>query len=429
MTLSGINWLDMAPGPHYGMATISTDTGHNSTTADITWANKQPEKKTDWGWRALHGSVELGKKLTEAFYGKPIKYSYYSGCSTGGRQGLKEVQISPGSFDGALIGAPSWYTSHINPFVVKFGAYNLPIGADNHIPVEQFSWIGKQVVEQCDEVDGVKDGIVSEPEACKFDFDKIKCPDQNKSPTCLTDQQIETAKKIYSDSYTDTGEFIYTGLTLSSEDQWFILLGSDVPSPFGVQYVQDFLFDDPSWPWQEYNDSVMAYAVQHDPGNSTAAQYDIRRFRDRGGKLLMYHGLADGLVAERGSIYYHSQTVAAMGNVDSWFRFFQIPGMQHCAGTTVDAPWNIGAAFQTSSMAADAWSVPGFRDADHDAVLALIDWVEKGRPVDKIVATTWRSPFNATSGVLRQRPVCPYPKKARYNGKGCESHERSWECK
>ncbi len=268
----------MAPGPHYGMATVSTDTGHNSSVADATWANAEPERQTDWGWRGLHGSIEIGKNMTEAFYGQSIAYSYYSGCSTGGRQGLKEVQISPDSFDGALIGAPSWFVRNGNVFVVKLGLYNLPVTADHNIPLSQFSWIGDRVLDQCDAVDGLKDGLISSPELCVFDFSKIRCPaPQAKSPKCLTDPQIETAKKIYSDSYADDGSFIYTGLTLSSEDQWYILLGADAPSPFGVQYVQDFLLNDPTWNWTTYSDSLVRLAEQLDPGQATAAEFDIHR--------------------------------------------------------------------------------------------------------------------------------------------------------
>ncbi len=420
----------MAPGPHYGMATISTDTGHNSSVEDITWANKNADMQTDWGWRGLHGSVEIGKKMTQAFYGKPIKYSYYNGCSTGGRQGLKEVQISPESFDGALIGAPSWYTARINTFVVRFGLYNLPLTADYNIPVGQFGWIGKRVIEQCDEVDGVKDGIVSYPEQCVFNFSKIRCPlPQKKSPTCLTDPQIETAKKIYSDYHEADGKFLYTGVTLSSEDQWYILLGADVPSPFGVQYIQDFLLNDPNWDWKTYSDNLTHLAEKLDPGQATAAQYNIHPFRDRGGKIILYHGLADGLVPTRGSTLYYNETVKALGNVDSWFRYFQIPGMQHCWNTTVNAPWNIAGAFQPGSISSDAWSVPGFKNAGHDAVLALIDWVEKKKAVDQIIATTWHDPEDPKTGVLRQRPLCPYPKKAVYKGRGNSNVASSFDCK
>ncbi|KAK5659187.1 hypothetical protein OQA88_1277 [Cercophora sp. LCS_1] len=109
----GINWIDMAPGPHYGMASLSTDTGHNSSSTETSWANANPEAKQDWGWRALHGSVVVGRHLVERYYSHKIRYSYFSGCSTGGRQGLRETMEFPGSFDGVLVGAPAWWASRV----------------------------------------------------------------------------------------------------------------------------------------------------------------------------------------------------------------------------------------------------------------------------------------------------------------------------
>ncbi|RYP15292.1 hypothetical protein DL765_005816 [Monosporascus sp. GIB2] len=156
----GINWLEMGIGTRYGFAALSTDTGHNSTAAQLEWALRRPESRTDWGWRALHGSVELGKRLVEAYYAdnvdnsdnndeenkernggrtgsssnNVIKYSYFSGCSTGGRQGLKEAQISPGSFDGVLVGAPAWfYTSRLNNWGTKVAQWNWPADSPRHI--------------------------------------------------------------------------------------------------------------------------------------------------------------------------------------------------------------------------------------------------------------------------------------------------------
>ena len=143
---------------------VSTDTGHNSTSSDARWGLNAPEKKEDFGYRAIHGSTVLGKSLTEAFYNQTIAYSYYAGSSTGGRQGLREAQYSPDSFDGLLIGAPAWWTSHLQPWETKLGSFNLPESAANHINASLFSIIGLEVIKQCDGVDGVIDGIVSSPE-------------------------------------------------------------------------------------------------------------------------------------------------------------------------------------------------------------------------------------------------------------------------
>lgn len=433
----GINWIDMAPGTHFGHATLSTDTGHNSTSGDLTWAFQNPETRTDWGWRAVHGSVELGKKLTAAYYGRDISRSYYSGCSTGGRQGLKEVQMFPETFDGVLAGAPAWYSTHLNPWVTKLATYNLPYDDPKHIPYTLFPAIATEVVKQCDGVDGNADGIVSEPEQCAFDFSKIQCGNPGADPTaCLTEAQVQTAKNIYSDyrfAEDESGEYIYSGFSFSSELQWYVFLGGTAPSEFSLGWERYFLYDDPAWTWAQYSDAVVRDAEREDPGNATAAAYDISAFRDRGGKLIIYHGLADGVVPTRGSTYYYDRTIEALGGdadgARDFFRYFQVPGMQHCFGTVVDAPWDIGAALQAAMLGSGEWSVPGFVDAKHDALLALQGWVENNTAVDSIVATTWRSPLLPATGVLRQRPICPYPEKAVFDGIGDINSATSWTCR
>ncbi|KAK3689926.1 Tannase/feruloyl esterase [Podospora appendiculata] len=436
----GINWLDMGPGPHYGMATVSTDMGHNSTAEITAWALDNPEARTDWGWRATHGSVILGKQLTQAYYGGTnITYSFYNGCSTGGRQGLRELQEFPDSFDGALIGAPAWWTTHLNSYLTQLGIYNLPVTDPKHISTAHMAVIADEVVRQCDGVDGLIDGIVSSPELCAFSFTPLLCNDTTDTQTtnpdsCLNPAQVQTAKNVYSDVYSPNGTFLYNGLTLSSEDQWFILLGGPQPSPFGLGYDRDFLYNNQAWNWTDFNLSrTIALAETTHPYGATAAHFDISAFKQRGAKLLLYHGLADGLVPTRGSEYYYNETIAAFNvsraAVADFFRMFLVPGMQHCWSTPVGAPWNIGGSFQAGVMGPGYWSVPGFEGSKrHDALLALVDWVERGEAVESIVATAWRSPLNASSGVLRQRPLCAWPAKAVWDGFGDEDEAASWRC-
>ncbi|KAK3319951.1 Tannase/feruloyl esterase [Cercophora scortea] len=432
----GINWLDMGPGPHYGMATVSTDMGHNSTMEMTAWALNNSEARTDWGWRATHGSVVLGKQLTEAYYGGTnISYSFYNGCSTGGRQGLRELQQFPDSFDGALIGAPAWWTTHLNNYLTQVGLYNLPETDPKHISTALMAVLADEVVRQCDGADGVIDGIVSSPELCTFSFTPLFCNDTNTNPdSCLNPAQVQTAQNVYRDVYSPNGTFLYSGLTLSSEDQWFILLGGAEPSPFGLGYDRDFLCNDPSWNWTDFNLSrTIALAEKLHPGDATAAQFDLSAFKQRGAKLMLYHGLADGLVPTRGSEYYYNETIAAFNGsraaVDDFFRLFLVPGMQHCWSTPVGAPWSIGGSFQAGVMGPEYWSVPGFEGSKrHDALLALADWVERGEAVESVVATAWRSPMNASSGVLRQRPLCAWPAKAVWDGVGDQDQADSWRC-
>ncbi|KAB5583591.1 Tannase/feruloyl esterase [Coniochaeta sp. 2T2.1] len=429
----GINWPDMGQGPHYGMATVSTDTGHNSVGSDLNWAT--PDTLLDWGYRALNGSVFLGKTLTEAYYGKKITYSYWSGCSTGGRQGLKEIQISPESFDGALIGSAAWNTNHLFPWITKMATYNLPTSDPKHIDVPQFTLLAQTVQSQCDSQDGQTDNIVSSPDTCKIDLTAIQCGDPRADPSnCLTAPQIQTAKNIYSDYVTSSGKFVHNGFSPSSEAQWSTFLSFGAPEDFDVRYERFWLYNDPNWNWTQYTDSVVDDSERINPGQATADKYDISAFKKRGGKVFMYHGLADGVVPTKSSGLYYNRTMAAMGtsSLQDFFRLFYVPGMAHCWFTQpeVNAPWAFGGAGQATQLLQQAgfgagWSTPGFLgNAKYDALVALMNWVEKGTAVDSVVATTWSS----NGAVARQRPLCPWPKKAVYKGTGNKNDAASWNC-
>lgn len=427
----GINWVDMAGPAKMGFAVFSTDMGHNSTASDSAWAFNNPEGKTDWGWRATHGAATLGRKLAEGFYAKKSKHSYYSGCSTGGRQGLKEMQMSPETFDGVLVGAPAWWPARLNTYAVKIGLYNLPLTDPKHIDISLLPDIAKEVVRQCDAIDGVKDGIISNPYRCKLDFSAFSCKVANMS-LCLSDAQIQTMKNVYS-NYIDskTGQYLWGGLLISAEYESWNLIGYESTSPYGIGYVRNFLLNNATWSIYEYNDNILHLAEKIDPGQASANKIDLSDFKNRGGKMIMYHGLSDGLVPTKGSDFYYESVLRTMGRRETpnFFRYFHIPGMTHCAGTVVDAPWAIGGSYQAPLLSTSAWSVPGFEDSSHDALLSLVDWVEKGKPVDSIIATTWNTPFNVSSGVKRQRPLCPYPKVAVYNRHGDVNQASSWICR
>ncbi|RKU41274.1 hypothetical protein DL546_000342 [Coniochaeta pulveracea] len=428
----GINWLDMGAAVRYGHAVVSTDTGHNSTMGDNTWALGNEETRKDFGWRAIHGAVELGKTLTEGYYQKEIKYSYYSGASTGGRQGLREAQLDPSSFDGMVIGAPAWWTSHMQPWTSKVAINNLPVGVENHVPVEMFGLIQQEVITQCDKLDGVVDGIVTWPDRCQFDVNALACAeDAADKSACLTPAQIDTVKSFYA-PYVADGKFAFPGLGLSSEPQWPFLLSGDAPSSYGDGYVQNFLLNDPNWSWTEWQDDIVWKADAEDPGDCDADQYAaMAAFRDRGGKIFMYHGLSDGLIPVGSSQVFYEKVAEVLGGVDNllpWFRYFEVPGMGHVTGTAVDAPWYFAGANAAGALGTDVYSTPGFENARHDALLALMDWVENGKPIEEIVATTWKTSSVVDSGVLRQRPLCPWPKRQEYVG-GDETKVESFDCR
>lgn len=430
------------------MATISTDCGHTSAQADATWALNNSEAKADWGWRAIHGSLVIGKLLTAGFYEDSVMYTYYMGASTGGRQGLRELEEFPESYDGVIVGAPGWWTNHLQPWMTKVGTDNLPVAASGHIPVERYTALANEVVKQCDSLDGVNDGIVSYPEECELDYELLLCGHENlldlNSTTCLTEDQIKTLKKIYSDYYTAGGEFVFPGLMLSSEAQWSYLLGGSEPSPLGAAWVSNFLLNDPSWTWQEYNDSIVTLADELDPGKATADDFDLTDFREAGGKLVMYHGLSDGGFSARSAQIFYENVAQAMGyptegrqpgglgpdtadELHKWFKFYFIPGMQHCVLSAVDAPWYINGPNQAAVLGADVYSVPGHEDSQHDIIMAMMDWVEKDQDFESIVGTAYKNQMPG-GGIIRQRPLCPFPMKQLYNGTGDPDSPDNWHC-
>ena len=227
--------------------------------------------------------------------------------------------------------------------------------------------------------------------------------------------------------------FVFPHLELGSEAQWPVLLGLDTPHPLGTEYVQYFLLDDPEWNFNDFDYSIVELADQIQPGNATAYDFDLSPFYEHGGKLLQYHGLSDALIATGSSVHFYKEVLKTMMpkgiELDSWYRFFLVPGMQHCAGTPtdVDAPWYFAGANQASALNTAVHSVPGFTDAKHDALLALMAWTEHGIAPDSLIATKFQNDSTADA-VMRQRPLCPYPKQARYSGHGNADEAVNWSC-
>ncbi|KAA8633048.1 hypothetical protein SMACR_01436 [Sordaria macrospora] len=442
----GINWPGMSEGTHYGFATISTDNGHNSAGSDLSWATSA--RLYDWGYRALHGSVVVGKLLVAHYYSNSPTYSYYAGCSTGGRQGLRETQYDANSFDGALIGAPAWDTMHLMPWISKIASQQLNTTANGRLRATQLSILATEVLRQCDAQDGVKDNIISQPDQCRFDISKIICSDPSR---CLTRAQADTTSKILADyiikDRDGQNRTVYNGFTLSSEDQWSVYFGTDAAlTDFDFSYERYFLYNlSQSYTWQQYSDQVVLNSERINPGLATANRFStLSSYQKRGGKIIMYHGLADGLISPRTSLAYYNATISSLQTsvpkIRDWFRHFEVPGMQHCYfSNRFNAPWDFGAPGQASQLRmlpalgtglqafGDGWSVPGhLGDAKYDVLSALVKWVEEGREVESVVATAFTEDLSGK--VYRTRPVCAYPERAVWDGKGDVNVAGSWRC-
>ncbi|KAJ8127992.1 hypothetical protein O1611_g5644 [Lasiodiplodia mahajangana] len=437
----GINYPDMGEYTHYGFVAVSTDTGHLSDIEDGSWALNNPESIVDWSYRALHGSVELAKQIVPAYYSDnettspPIEYSYYTGCATGGRQGLRLLQLYPHDFDGVLVGDAAWQTTHLQSWSTWVPFQNYPPQSSYYISPNLFSSLAAKMTEICDSQDGVSDGIIQDPANCRIDYGTLLCSSPSASQSaCVTKLQLVTLEKMFS-PYVINDTIVFPGLLFGNDPS---ILASGANS-IGYGYFQNFIYNDTAYNFTSYTDKDYLAAVRTDPGRATAQDFDISAFKESGGKIIMYHGYADSLIPTGSSIEYVKRTLSAMNlkeaQLSSFLRLFLIPGMNHCvssAPTQPSAPWYIAAASQIAGIAGRltgvgnvTHSVPGYMDAKHDSVLALMGWVEEGVAPDELIATKF---VNETAPVVEsQRTLCPWPRVARFV-QGDRNMAQNWVC-
>jgi len=388
-----------ALGEHY--ATASTDTGHDATvTPGASFALGHPEKLIDYGYRAIHEMTVQSKAIITAFYGRAPRLSYWNSCSNGGRQGLMEAQRFPQDFDGILAGAPAsnWTGRAIHALWVAQAVHKHEA---SYIPPAKYSLIHNAVLQACDAIDGVKDGVLEDPLRCKFDPGVLLCKEAD-GPGCLTAQQVETVRKIYSPAINPrTKQEIYPGLAPGSELGWATYAG---PRPFATaeDHFRFVVFKDPNWNYRTLNfETDIALAERIDKGTINALDPNLNLFFRRGGKLLQYHGWSDPQIPPLHSVKYYKSAVDAMGGADrvhASYRLFMAPGMGHCGGG------------------------PG--PNTFDAFGALREWVEEGKAPDQIVASRL---VNGTA--VRTRPLCPYPQVAVYKKTGDTNDAANFFCK
>ena len=397
--LGAIIYSALADGLSRGYAVANTDTGHASGVMDASWALGHPEKVIDFAYRAVHEMTVEGKAMVAAYYGKKPSQSYWVGCSSGGKQGLKEAQKFPEDFNGIVAGAPANYWTHLTAATVWTGLLPLKTPA-SAIPKEKFPLIHKAALDACDALDGIKDGVIDDPKKCHFDPKVLQCKAAD-APDCLTEAQVETATKLYGPATTAHSVQFFPGLEPGSELGWGFLIGGPEPSRIGSDYFTYIIHKDPHWnPRTMDFDKGVPQADVFDHGTISAIDPDLAKFKAHGGKLIMYHGWADALIAPQNSINYYSSVETAMGGTgktNDFLRLFMAPGMGHCFGG--DGP------------------------SSFDALRALETWVEQGKAPEEIVAS------HITNGqVDRTRPLCVYPKVAKYKGTGSSDDAANFSC-
>jgi feruloyl esterase len=330
----------------------------------------------------------------------------------------------PDSFDGISVGAPAWWSTHLSSATLWTGLLNIPDTDPRHIDSSLYDVIAAEMENQCDGQDGLVDGIISDPYSCNFNFEALLCTPSTDPAACLTAEQLVTVYKFYND-WVDTNQtYVFPAPSIGANPGF--LMGT--LSGLGWGYYKYWVYNDTEWDYTKFTYKDVQFADTIDPGNATADKFDLSAYKDRGGKILKYHGDVDALIPTKSSIYFYKQVQQAMVpqgvNLDDFYRFFLVPGMNHCSGSTV-APWYIAAGSQ--SVTGASHSVPGYEDADHDIILAMMKWVEEDEAPEKLIATKFVND-TATKGVERQRPLCVYPKQAKYVSGDPDAPE-SWECK
>jgi feruloyl esterase len=386
-----------------GYAAASTDTGHEGNGGDASFALGHPEKVIDFGYRAVHEMTVKARAIIAGFYGNSLKHSYWNGCSTGGKQGLTEAQRFPHDYDGIIAGAPANFFTHliVSGIWIAEATRENPVG---YVPKEKLPLLHKAVVDACDTLDGVKDGLLENPKRCHFDPKALLCKGAD-GPDCLTASQVEAARKIYAGPKNPrTAEQIFPGLEPGSENGWVFFAGGREP-PIVASHFKYLVFKNPNWDFHTLNfDSDVALADKLDNGIITATNPNLKEFFAQGGKLLLYHGWNDGGIAPQNTINYYNSVADALGGsgkVQDSIRLFMAPGMDHCYGG--DGPF------------------------DFDAIGALEQWAEEGKAPDRIVAAHLpKGPASAKPD--RTRPLCPYPQVAKYNGSGGTDDAANFVC-
>ncbi|KAI0764610.1 feruloyl esterase-like protein [Trametes elegans] len=421
-----------------GFAGVSTNTGHNSTAVDGRWAGPHNDNAIiDWGWRAVHLSVLAGKEVTKQYYRASPRKSYYIGCSTGGRQGLKEIQLFPDSFDGIVVGSPANWMTHLQPWSIHMNLNVLPANSSRFIHADTWmNVIGPEVMRQCDALDGLKDGIINDPRACSFRPETLTCrPGQNTS-TCLTPDQISALHRIYADYYEADQTYVFGGYQPGGEDAYPSGLVGSPPFALPGDWFRFFLLNDTAWTMDDYNASVITLGDKIDPGQSNAITPNLTSFvgKPHHGKVLHYVGWADQLISPGNSVHYY-ETVHefTLGNttmdVDDFYRLFTVPGMNHwCASIPYRCKVTHGSA---GGQAANAFgsvsqAPPLSFDPEHNILSALLRWVEDGIAPSTITGVKYRNDVPG-NGVEFTRPLCKYPLTVRFHG-GDPNSAHSFEC-
>lgn len=421
-----INTLGLMLGLAANYAAVSTDTGHRAPETDARWAIGQPEKLADLGWRAIHVTAVAAKAVIVAYYGRRPHHSYFSGGSNAGRQALIEAQRFPEDYDGIVAGAPSLDPANNLTFATWL-EYRQRQSPPGFIPAAKQPAITAAVRRACDARDGVRDDIISDPIRCTFDPEVLLCR-AGDAADCLTAPQVRWLRDVYDGPGGAYRGHRNWGLAPGGEAEWGVFWFGPAPRQnLGAAFSPDFfryvVHRDPKWDYERFDYARdRAAAAEAARGSFDANEADLSRFKARGGKLILYQGWADPLVPPRIVIDYYRRVGARMGADarQSFVRLYMAPGVGHVIG---------GHGHSVFGQLAPG----GSGDLAHSLNAAIEAWVEHGTAPAAIIAGRYRDDIKAqllpgSDRPVSERPLCPWPQIARWDGQGAVDDARSFRC-
>jgi hypothetical protein len=404
-----IEYGAMEIGLSMGYATASTDTGHDARldpfgSLGASFAYDNPQAEIDYAYRAVHVTAETAKAIIEAYYGSPPSYSYFVGCSTGGRQGMMEAQRYPLDFDGIIVGSPVLNFTG----VVMWGIWNaMALSGNGSISDAELKVLANAVYDKCDAADGLLDGLINNPPDCTFN------PTTDLPPGSFTTAQIQALEKIYGGVRNSHGDLLFPGAPLGAEvfagalSGWNLwMIGFAGSSPLQLQISDSFMkymaFETdagPGYDWHTFNFDTDPAKMAYISSIIDATNPDLSAFKAHGGKIIHYHGWADMALNPYMSVDYYQSVLDLMGVDETmdFYRLYMVPGMFHCSG-------GVGCDVVD-------WFSP------------LVNWVEKGIAPEELIGSQI-----AGSKVVRTRPFYPYPGLAVYKGSGSIDDAANFTC-
>lgn len=416
----------LAAAVRQGFAAAATNTGHDGTSVEASWALGHPQKVIDFSYRGLHLTTVAAKAIVKAFYGVPARYAYFDSCSDGGREALMEAQRFPSDYNGIIAGAPANNWTRLQAGAV-WGIQATLGNPESYIPASKLPAISKAVLAACGRQDGILEKYVNDPPECHFNPNVLLCHGGD-SDDCLTAPQLAALKKIYSGPRTAAGKSIYPGYEPGGElgpNGWETWITGSAPRKslgyiLGTQFFSYMVFNNPAWNFRTFSfktdSDVEALDRKLGPVlNSTNP--NLTPFRSHGGKLILYQGWSDAAIPPMSTVDYFERVIRTMGarRTHTFVRLFMVPGMHHCSGGP--GPWSFGASEGATPF-----------DPKDNLFDAMEDWVEHGVAPAELVAKTPLKKSELNGGVGLARPLCAYPDVALYKGSGNQKSASSFAC-